>query len=328
MAHFCTPTFLPDSGRYVLLESHIAVLMASSSKTLESLAPEQVFAASFQPDLVEEFSTLVPWRCENSRVSQEEFMKFAISALAIVVLGVCPTVLAQSTTCTSPSYLVPDGRSVESSFAANTYWFAFHGVAGHSYTLEYGAFHSNNNSIFVSPTIYAPADTPCTGGSSTLTVTTTTYVDPYIGDGGSSRRRSWIAPSEGNYFISLASSGSDLVSYRVVDTTLFQATWTTGWRFFTQLAFKNTTSSTISCIYTATVTYGGSGSATLTLSLPAGGSLFRTIGLGGDIVQTDSAGDATLACSAPPGAVIANAFLVAPSNLMATVPFGPRDSQH
>ncbi len=255
-------------------------------------------------------------------------MRFAVISLVVVLFAASGVLWAESTTCTSPTYIVPDGRSVESSFAANTYWFAFHGVAGHSYTLEYGAFHSNNNSIFVSPTIYAPADTPCTGGSSSLTVTTTTYVDPYIGDGGSSRRRSWIAPTEGNYFISLASSGSDDVSYRVVDTTLYEAAWSTVSGYHTQLAFKNTTSSAVTCTFTLNVTYGGSGTSSHSLVLSAGGSIFWTIGATGDIVRTNTAGDATLACNAPPGAVIPNAFMVnGPGTIIAPVTFGPRDSQ-
>jgi hypothetical protein len=124
-------------------------------------------------------------------------MKSTLASVALVALVFCLPLWSQSTTCTSPSYIVPDGREVESSFAANTYWFAFHWMAGHSYALEYGAFHSNNNTVFVSPTIYAPTDTPCTGGSSTLTMSTTTYVDPYIGDGGSSRRVAGLRHQKG-----------------------------------------------------------------------------------------------------------------------------------
>ena len=256
-------------------------------------------------------------------------MKYALAVLLAIGVALGPPAFAQSTTCISPTYIVPDGRSVESSFAANTYWFAFHGVEGHSYTLEYGAFHSNNNTIFVSPTIYAPSDTPCTGGSSTLSITTTTYVDPYIGDGGSSRRRSWTAPIEGNYFISLSSSGTDQVSYRVVDTTLFEVAWSTVSGYHTQLAFKNTTSSVVSCTLTANVTYGGSGSVTQTVVLSAGGSRFMTIGANGDVVQSNTAGDATLACAGTPGSIIANAYLVnAPGTVVTAVSFGPRDSQH
>lgn len=250
---------------------------------------------------------------------------------AIFLLALCGSAWSESTTCTSPTYIVPDGRSVESTFAANTYWFAVHGVAGHAYTLEYGAFHSNNNSIFVSPAIYAPVDTPCTGGSSTLTVTTTTYVDPYIGDGGSSRRRSWIAPADGNYFISLASSGAEQVSYRVVDTTMYEAAWSTCAGFHTQLAFKNTTGSSISCSLTVNTTSGGSpASTTLSFSLAAGESIFRIIGPGFDVnVPSDRAGDATLACAAPPGSVIPNAYMInGPTTVIAPVTFGPRDSQH
>lgn len=256
-------------------------------------------------------------------------MKFTTAILVTALLVISAPLWSQSTTCTSPTYIVPDGRSVESPFAANTYWFAFHGVLGHSYTLEYGAFHSNNNTIFVSPTIYAPADTPCTGGSTTLSVTTTTYVDPYIGDGGSSRRRSWIAPTDGNYFISLASSGSEDVSYRVVDTTLFEAAWSTVAGYHTQLSFKNTTSSTVTCTYTLQVTYGGSGASSQAVVLSANGSTFLTIGASGDIVQSNTAGDATLSCNGAPGSVIANAWLVnGPGTVVSPVTFGARDSQH
>ena len=257
-------------------------------------------------------------------------MKFKLLGFIIFAMVGTLALRAESTTCTSPTYIVPDGRSVESSFAANTYWFAFHGVAGHSYSLEYGAFHSNNNSIFVSPTIYAPEDTPCTGGSSTLSVVTTTYVDPYIGDGGSSRRRSWIAPSTGNYFISLASSGSDEVSYRVVDTTLYQTVWSTYGGHYTQAAIKNTTDSSVGCTYTVNITSGGSGSETRAYTLSAGTSIFPIISAtSGIVIPVNRGGDATLACTGAPGSILADAYVFnSTATKVQVVTFAPRNSQH
>jgi hypothetical protein len=255
-------------------------------------------------------------------------LRFAVSSAAILLM-LSTSLWAESTTCISPTYIVPDGRSVESHFAANRYWFAFYGMAGHSYVLEYGAFHSNNSGISVSPTIYAPVDSPCTGAPSTLAVTTTTYVDPYMGDGNSSRRRSWIAPINGNYFISLASSGSDLVSYRVVDTTLYASTWTTVSNYQTQLAFKNTTASIVSCKLTLNITYPSSSTVIRIVILPAGGSRRMTVGLHGDVRQSGTAGDATLACNGAPGSVIANAYLVrGESTALTALTFAHRDSQH
>ena len=75
-------------------------------------------------------------------------MKSILALVALVALVFGLPLWSQSTTCTSPSYIVPDGREVESTFAANTYWFAFHGMAGQCSVLEYGAFHSNNNAVF------------------------------------------------------------------------------------------------------------------------------------------------------------------------------------
>lgn len=255
-------------------------------------------------------------------------MKVLIATLA-AVLAICSSSFAQSTTCTSPSYLVPDGREIESAFIANTYWFAFHGVEGHSYVLEYGAFHSNNNTIFVSPTIYTPSDTPCTGGSSTLTVTTTTYVDPYIGDGGSSRRRSWIAPAEGNYLISLASSGAEDVAYRIVDTTLFQPTWSTYGGHYTQAGIQNTTSSTLTCVYTLKISSGGSGTVSQTYTLGANETIFPIISPTGSIsISANKGGGATLACTGAPGSVVANVWIFNSTAMkVQQVSFLPRNSQ-
>jgi hypothetical protein len=256
-------------------------------------------------------------------------MKSIPACVALVALVFCLPLWSQSTTCTSPSYIVPDGREVESSFAANTYWFAFHGMAGHCYVLEYGAFHSNNNSVFVSPAIYAPTDTPCTGGGSTLTISTTTYVDPYIGDGGSSRRRSWIAPSEGNYFISLTSSGSEDIAYRVIDTTMYQPAWSTFSSHYTQAAIKNTTGSTVSCTYTATITSGGSGAVSRSFDLSPGGSIFPVISPGGFLsISANKAGDAALACTGAPGSIMGNAYIFNSSaTVVQPVTLAPRDAQ-
>lgn len=87
--------------------------------------------------------------------------KFALLALVLFfsIGGV-----AQSTVCTSPTNIVPNGVFVESNFTAATFWFTVQAIAGHAYALEYGALHSNNNSLGIGPNVYAPADTPCTGG--------------------------------------------------------------------------------------------------------------------------------------------------------------------
>jgi hypothetical protein len=254
-------------------------------------------------------------------------MRYRLAFTAILLL-VSTRFWAESTRCISPTFIVPDGRSVESYFATTEYWFAFYGVAGHSYALEFGALHSNNNSIIVSPTVYAPVDKPSTGAGSSLGVNTTSFVDPSMGDGRSSRRRSWIAPTSGNYFIRLVFSGSDLVSYRVVDTTLYNTLWCTVSNYQTQLSFRNTTSIVIACKLTLTVAYRGVGSISRAVVLAPASSKFMTVGADGDLRQSGTAGDATLACDGAPGSVIASAYLFRGGNtVVSAVPFAPRISQ-
>lgn len=151
-----------------------------------------------------------------------------------------------------------------------------------------------------------------------------------MGDGNSSRRRSWIAPVNGNYMISLASSGSSLVSYRVVDMTLFNPRWSTFSGFITQWGFKNTTSSSVTCTLTANDTLGSPsvGSPSISFAIGAGASVFKIIGPGNDInVPAQHGGDALLACAnGVPGAIKGDAYFIG-GGLIVPSTFAPTDYQ-
>ena len=73
-----------------------------------------------------------------------------IAALCVTLLAAIGA-LGESTDCVNPSLVQADNRMVTSQFAGTsggnhpTYWYAFYGQAGHSYSAEFVATTDNEN---------------------------------------------------------------------------------------------------------------------------------------------------------------------------------------
>src|SRR5271165_4632054 len=107
-----------------------------------------------------------------------------------ILLAVCATVApwvsAESTDCTTPVVIIPDGRPTQSSFPqSTTYWYGIYAQAGHSYSVEFEPpadnFFNTNRPLFNSFSVYGPTDylQGCRGGS-TVTVTPNSGYSPVI----------------------------------------------------------------------------------------------------------------------------------------------------
>ncbi len=130
---------------------------------------------------------------------------------------------AESTDCTTPVLIVPDGRLTQSSILqGTTYWYGIYAQANHSYSVEFipqaDNFLNTYRPQFGAITIYGPTDylQACRGNSS-VTVTATSGYSPVINrsPNGAGRRASFTASVSGLHLISVtnvAGSGRLLVS--------------------------------------------------------------------------------------------------------------------
>src|SRR5271165_7130649 len=96
-----------------------------------------------------------------------------------VLLAVCATVApwvsAESTDCTTPVVIIPDGRPTQSSFPqSTTYWYGIHAQAGHSYSVEFEPPAQNNvnggGAQFNLIVVYGPNDYEVELGTSAIDV--------------------------------------------------------------------------------------------------------------------------------------------------------------
>ena len=260
--------------------------------------------------------------------------RLVITALAVLLFA--GAVSAQTTDCNNPHYFKPDAGSTDIFLSASTtYWFAFVGLQGHSYSFEYFAAFANTGAQDNAVLLYAPADTPCTTpGTTTLTVNADTFADPYMSNVGfTGRRRSFVAPASGVYKFSIAQGASGQTStFRVVDTTLYNPRWSTYSGFITQYGFQNTTNEDLSVTVTVTKVLPAGAPITLgPFTVPANSEVFKVVGASsGDIVAgANQAGFAVAAYNGAPGVLKADAYFINPSaTVIVPNSFEPRDSKH
>jgi hypothetical protein len=92
-----------------------------------------------------------------------------VIASLVICSAVAPWVLAESTDCTTPVVIIPDGRPTQSSFPQSTsYWYGVYAQAGHSYSVEFEpppttfSIPTGRNSVrsafLAPPTIYKPVE--------------------------------------------------------------------------------------------------------------------------------------------------------------------------
>ena len=237
--------------------------------------------------------------------------------------------IAESNDCTNPSIIVPDGRVNLGVFAAPppgktylTYWYGFYGQAGHSYSVEFVS-PADNDRILDSKTIFfngfmiwGPSDhlSSCNGKSSVSFVNTSAFSpvlmhDPGYGDG---ERFAFIASASGLYVLTISNSGgAGSYSFRVVDTTLFNARWSTWSGWDTQWGFVNLSDMTITGAF---VVYDSTGNqvSQVTINLNPGGQPGSYIMRGSHVtdlnLKRNTNGYATFAYIGPPQAMYCDSY--------------------
>lgn len=156
--------------------------------------------------------------------------------LAVPAWWLAPLARAESTDCTAPVLMIPDGRITQSTFPRSvTYWYGVYAQAGHSYSVEFEPPADNYSNtaavLFGAISVWGPADSlqACRGNSSVVVTQNSGYAPVILKNGnGTGRRVSFTAQSPGLHLISIFNGGAvGSYTFRAVDTTLFNPRWST-----------------------------------------------------------------------------------------------------
>lgn len=258
------------------------------------------------------------------------------TAALFVTLLIAIGALGEATDCINPGLVQADNRMVTSHFAGTvngvspTYWYAFYGQAGHSYSVEFVPTTDNDNIgtsiLFSNLYVWGPGDlgslqqNGCYASSSVAFYATQSY-SPAVAKTkyGMGQRISLFAASAGLYVVSVTNAqAAGTYSYRFTDTTLFNPRWSTWSGFDTSWGFTNMSDMPI----TGTLYVYGAGNQLLAakqISIPANQQVFRSSNPSDLNLPRNNAGFALFAHNGPPGAVVADAYMQN-GNATSTVP--------
>lgn len=247
------------------------------------------------------------------------------AGLAVMVLTAIAA-FGEATNCLNPGLVQADNRMVTSLFAGSfngkdpIYWYAFYGQAAHSYSVEFVATTDNENTdtsiVFSNLAVWGPTDIAslqqngCFGHSSVTYFATQTY-SPALSKSkyGSGQRIAFTAAAGGLNMVSIANKGGQgTYSYRFIDTTLFNARWSTWSGYDTSWGFTNMSDMQI----TGTLFIYGPNNKLLAspqITLPAGQQVFRSSHPTDLNLPRNNAGYALFAHNGPPGAILADAYV-------------------
>src|SRR5208283_3967439 len=160
--------------------------------------------------------------------------------LLVLFVSFCATFapwgVAESTDCTTPVIIIPDGRLTQSSFPQNTtLWYGVYAQVNHSYSVEFEPPADNYlNAIrprFGALSVFGPTDylQACRGSSSVAVTPNSGYAPVILKNGnGAGRRASFTALSAGLYLFAVTNvGGTGNYTFRAVDTTLIGIRWNT-----------------------------------------------------------------------------------------------------
>jgi len=239
-----------------------------------------------------------------------------------VLLAVCATVApwvsAESTDCTTPVVIIPDGRPTQSSFPqSTTYWYGIYAQAGHSYSVEFEPpadnYLNSNRPQFSPLSVFSPSDylQACRGSSSVTVTQNSGYAPAILKNGnGAGRRVSFAAQSAGLHLIAASNvAGTGSYTFRAVDTTLFNTRWNTMNGNDVQWILMNISDMPVTGTITVT-DMNGQVITAVQLSIPAGGRVSRFTGTSDLNLQRGIAGSAMFSHNGPPSSIMAEAFMI------------------
>lgn len=229
-----------------------------------------------------------------------------------------------------------DGRILGPYFLSNTsddITLTWQVEPGRSYVVEAMTEQGPSGGGALSPSININSSfCPTTDISSGVTITDSTSESPAIVTGGV--RRSIVATSFSGFLEMRLhnnnGSGSNVL-FSVTETTMFSPSWSTFTPFLTQWGFQNTTNSVVNATLTLNDSISG-GPYTRSFSIQPGKALFMTTNstFTGGPIPLNHNGGAILTHDGPPGAVLANSYVLKSDGSVALpVEFKPtRENRH
>jgi hypothetical protein len=268
-----------------------------------------------------------------------------IPGLVLLVAAMLAQAHAESKDCINPHLVVSDGRITTSQFEPSvngvnpTYWYAFLAQAGHSYSVEFVPTVDNENMPaaihFTNLTLWGPNDIAnlqskaCRGGTTLSWYSTQKYA-PAVTNGlyGAGQRVSLVQPVAGLNIVAITNTqGGGVYSYRITDTTLFNARWSTLSGYDSHWSFTNLSDMAI----TGTLNvYESAGRLLVSapVALPPGGHSSHFTAPSDLNIPRNDAGYAVFSHNGPPQAILADSYMVnSDASVLIFVKFESRSQQ-
>ena len=234
------------------------------------------------------------------------------------------SLVAESTDCTTPVIIIPDGRLTPSSFAANTaYWYGIYTQARHSYSVEFEPpadnFASTNRPRFAPIMVFASTDTlQACRGTSTVAVTQNSGYAPVIfaNSNGAGRRVSFTAQTSGLHLIQVTNTmGAGSYTFRAVDTSLISVRWNTAPGYDILWVMMNMSDMPLTGTLTV-LDMNGQVVTAVPVSIAPGGRVARTSAASDINVPRNMAGSALFSHNGPPNSIMAEGFIIGPTSTL------------
>lgn len=262
------------------------------------------------------------------RTLEESFMMAMRLCVLFAILTGClvPFVQAESTDCTTPVLIITDGRVTQSTFPqSTTYWYGIYAQAGHSYSVEFEPPADNYVSVsqvqFSALGVYSPSDPlQACRGTSSVNVTQNSGYAPVIlkTPNGAGRRISFTAQTAGLHLISATNiRGTGSYTFRAVDTTMFNVRWSTWGGYGCQWGFLNVSDFAVTGILTV---YDVNSRLLVStwFVVPAAGEVIKKSYSNDLNLPANVSGFATFSHNGPPGAIIADAYMINSTGMVVT----------
>ncbi len=233
-----------------------------------------------------------------------------------------PWISAESTDCTAPVIIIPDGRLTQSSLPQTTsFWYGIYTQARHSYSVEFEPPADNYlNTVrprFAPLSVFAPTDfLQSCHGTSSVVITQNSGIAPAIlvNSNGAGRRISFTAQTAGLHLIQVTNvMGAGAYTFRAVDTTLIGIRWNTATGYDLLWTMLNVSDMTITGTFTA-LDMSGHVIVESQFSIPPGGRVAASSATNDLNLPRNSVGSAMFSHNGPPNSIMAEAFLNGPTS--------------
>ncbi|HEY4900965.1 MAG TPA: hypothetical protein VIH91_09140 [Terriglobales bacterium] len=247
--------------------------------------------------------------------------------LVVVIAAICaPWAQGESTDCTTPVLLIADGRITQSTFPLKTtYWYGIDAQIGHSYSVEFEPPADNYLNAtrvqFATLSVFGPGDTMqgCRGSSSVAVTQNSGYAPVILKNGnGAGRRVSFTAQSAGLHLIGVTNvAGAGSYSFRALDTTLFNLRWSTRGGYGDQWGFLNVSDMPVTGVLTI-YDWNNAIITSVRFTIPVTGEVTRNASASDLHLPDKSNGFAMFSHNGPPGAIIADAYMISSNGAVVT----------